>query len=93
MASESILKEVVARCQAAVHDGVRANAEFGIAKVRTYDIGVLFETIKRYGGRRDWRPTDENIARLPGPVRRYVRQLEAEIVRLQRELADVRRRR
>lgn len=55
--------------------------DYGSHIVRDHDIRALFELIRRYGGRKDWQPTQENIEKLPGPVRRYVRQLETEVQR------------
>jgi len=82
--ADSVLRKVVARLEAAL-----AAPELGPADtyaVRGYDVRVLFETIRRYGGRRDWAPTPEAIAELPGPVRRHVLALEAELARQQRLL-------
>lgn len=85
MPAESVLKQVVARLQAALLD-----RDYGEApdtyRIRGYDIGVLFETIRRYGGRKDWLPTEPNIEALPGPVQRHVRDQQIEINRLHREL-------
>lgn len=61
------------------------SVEFGSHKIRDGDIRSMFELIKRYGGRKDWTPTEENIEKLPGPVRRYVRQLQTEVTRWQQE--------
>lgn len=84
MADESVLKTVIARLEAALNDPNPGRGP-DVYEVRGYDVGVLFETIKRYGGRRDWTPTPENIDRLPGPVRRYIHAQWAEISRLQVE--------
>jgi hypothetical protein len=76
--AESTLKEVIARLRAATEER-DWGLEYGLCTVRAHDIGVLFETIKRYGGRHDWTPTPQNIERLPGPVRRYIASLQIEI--------------
>lgn len=47
------------------------------ASVAVYDLGVVLETVKRYGGRADWRPTPQAIDQLAPPVRRYILSLEA----------------
>lgn len=82
--SDTILRDVVARLQEALAKP-DMGGEFGTHRVRDYDIRILFETIKRYGGRKDWTPDEANIAELPAPVRRYVRQLQTEVQRWQQE--------
>lgn len=82
---ESTLREVIARLRAATEER-DLGLEYGLCKVRSYDIGVLFETIKRFGGRHDWTPTPQNVERLPPPVRFHIRDLEIRIELLQREL-------
>ena len=81
---ESILKECVARLQEALE--ATDSGQFATSRVNDYDVRVLFETIKRYGGRRDWTPSEENVEKLPSPVRRYIGELRTEIHRLEREL-------
>lgn len=58
----------------------------GSCRVLKSDIVTLFEAIKRYGGRRDWTPSDENLMELPGPVLRYIIGQRKEIGRLERLL-------
>lgn len=69
--ADSILRQVIARLQEAIRT---PNLGLGpdVYTVRGYDVRVLFETIKRYGGRRDWTPTEDNILQLPAPVRDHV---------------------
>jgi hypothetical protein len=69
--ADSVLKDVIARLQEAM-DRQDWGLDYGLCVVRAYDVGVLFETIRRYGGRRDWTPTETNILALPGPVRQHV---------------------
>lgn len=80
----SILKQVVTRLQEALREGDLAHGP-DTYLVRGYDIRVLFETIKRFGGRADWTPTPQNIEQLPGPVRHHIYAREAEITRLHYE--------
>jgi hypothetical protein len=86
--ADSILKQVIARLQ----EGM-AKPDMGLGcdlyALRGYDVGVLFETIKRYGGRRDWTPTEENILQLPGPVRRLVIDQRIENGQLLQKLISV----
>jgi hypothetical protein len=90
MVDGSTLKAVVARLEEALREAREGNQlPFGTARVQRADITILFETIKRYGGRRDWTPTEENLAELPSPVLRYIVQQRREIAELQRKLLDV----
>jgi hypothetical protein len=86
---ESGLKQAVARLQEALGVGDLRHGP-DVYEVRGYDVNILFETLKRWGGRRDWSPTPDNIKQLPGPVRRYIYEQWAEIGRLQREAIDAR---
>ena len=81
---ESITRECVARLQEAL--AAPDSGQFATSRVNDYDVRVLFETIKRYGGRKDWAPSEENISKLPSPVRRYIYELRTEIQRLEREV-------
>jgi hypothetical protein len=82
---DSVLKQVVSRLEAALAAAVESeDPPFGTVRVQIYDVNVLFQTLRRYGGRRDWQPTPEAIAELAAPVRRHVVACEAEIARLQR---------
>jgi hypothetical protein len=73
---DSILRQAISRLQKALTEGDKSGVPYGTAQVRTYDVRILFETIKKYGGRKDWTPTKENVDQLPGPVKRYIRELE-----------------
>lgn len=84
---ESVLKRIVARLEEALTKESYAHGPDHYV-VRGYDIRVLFETIKRFGGRRDWLPDQSSIAELPGPVRRHVRDLELKISQLRHQLVD-----
>lgn len=84
---ESILKEVVTRLQEILRSGYVGDGP-DVYKVRGYDIRVLFTTIKRYGGRRDWTPNEENISQLPSPVRGYIVDQRIRIMELERRLID-----
>jgi hypothetical protein len=82
---DSVLKQVISRLEAAIASAVDGeDPPFGTVRVRVYDVNVLFETLRRYGGRRDWEPTAEAIAALPAPVRRHVLACQTELARLQR---------
>jgi len=80
MSTES-LKEVGARLQAAIMEAVNAPGMRGCLGIG--DLTCLRETLKRYGGRSAWSPADPGaIDQLAPPVRRHIRQLEAEIAKL-----------
>lgn len=84
---DSSLREAAARLQEAVRAAAAGEElPYGTARVRIGDLLLLFEALKRYGGRRDWTPVAAAIEALPGPVRRHVAALEAEQARLQRLL-------
>lgn len=88
-----LLKDIVDRMQQTLREEQRPGLDYGTSVFRRYDVQVLMETIKHYGGRRDWTPTPANIARLPGPVRRYVIELLEERDALRSRLADAGKRR
>ncbi|MBV8687302.1 MAG: hypothetical protein JO238_11570 [Alphaproteobacteria bacterium] len=86
---ESELKQAVKRLEAAMVEGVDHSFPFGTCQVRIGDVQLLFQAIKRAGGRRDWSPEEKNVADLPGPVRRYIRSLQNEVARYQRRLIEL----
>jgi hypothetical protein len=89
---ESPVKRAVRRLEEALR---QPTADCDIYKVRGYDVRLLFETIKNYGGRKDWTPSNENLGKLPRPVQRHIVGQWREIRRLElavgRELNKVRR--
>lgn len=74
------------RIQAELDKIDRATIRFLKMDVEVDDIRLVFDAMKRWGGRHDWSPTPQNIERLAPPVRFYVRDLEIKIELLQREL-------
>src|SRR4051812_5379516 len=82
--TESLYREAVQRLLAVLAER-DWSGEFGTHRFADHDIQLLFELIRRYGGRKNWTPTEDNIATLPGPVRRHILRQRAEIERLQRE--------
>lgn len=82
--ADSGIKETVELIEEQLRNNKRPACD--MYEVRGAYIRHLFETLKRYGGRKDWTPVEPNIQELPGPVRRHIRNLEVEIQRLQRAL-------
>lgn len=67
------IRTIVARVETAMVEGV--NRPACMAEVAVYDLGVVLNLLKIYGGRADWTPTADNIEKLPGPVRREMKRL------------------
>ena len=83
---ESPLKQTIRRLEEALK---QPSVDCDVYRVRGYDIRLLFQTIKDFGGRKDWTPTDQNLLKLPRPVRRHILDLQQRLSFLQRE--DIRR--
>jgi hypothetical protein len=83
--AESEIRQAVARMEAATAKG---GLPCGTCRVLISDIYLLFETLRRYGGRRDWTPTWPNIDRLPGPVKRHIYEMHVDLQRAAQRLNE-----
>lgn len=83
--AESELRAAIARMRESVARAERCTIQFQACDIEIRDVKTIFAAIRRYGGRRDWTPTPDNIAQLPAPVRRYIYAQWVEIARLQQE--------
>jgi hypothetical protein len=87
-ANDSGLKGAVKRLEAEITKAAGYSVPYGTCQVQMADIRVLFDAIKRFGGRKDWTPSPQNLSDLPTPVRAYIIDLERQIGDYQRRLIE-----
>jgi hypothetical protein len=82
-AAES-LPDLCARLEREIEAAWKSTVSNGRLEIHAGELSRLFAIFRAYGGRADWRATDQNIAMLAPPVRSYIDALQGELVRLQK---------
>jgi len=85
MAAAESLPDLCARLEREIEAAWKRTTDNGRMQIHAGELARLFAVFRAYGGRADWRPTDQNVAMLAAPVRSYIDALLGEIVRLQKQ--------